>query len=45
MNSFDYYKNMSEDQSHEFDSRWDNVSKQLGFQTSTAGNRLGYGSA
>lgn len=45
INSYDYYKNMREDQSSDFDNRWTQVSHQLGFNTTTVNNRLSYGGA
>ncbi|CDW71639.1 UNKNOWN [Stylonychia lemnae] len=45
MNSYDYFKNITEDQTPEFDHKWEDTSKKLGFITSTSNNRLGYGSS
>lgn len=44
MNNYDYYKNMRDDEAGEFDHAWGNAARSIGFPTSTAHNRLGYGS-
>lgn len=43
MNSHDHYRNMREEESHQFDQQWGQMAGQLGLGTSTANNRLGYG--
>ena len=43
MNSYDYYKNMAEEEAPEFDNRWQETAKKLGYNSSTANNRLEYG--
>eukprot|EP00347_Sterkiella_histriomuscorum_P010066 403338814 len=42
-NAHDFYKNLREEEAHEFDNRWDQAARQVGLPTSTANNRLGYG--
>ena len=43
MNSYDYYKNMREEDSGHFDKQWSQMANQLGYKSSTMNNRLEYG--
>jgi hypothetical protein len=43
INSYDHYRNLREEEAPNFDQQWSEMSRRLGFGTSTANNRLGYG--
>lgn len=43
MNSYDHYKNLREEDAMGFDSEWGTMAQKIGFNSSLANNKLGYG--
>jgi hypothetical protein len=43
MNSYDHYKNLDEASANQFDEQWHKMASDLGFNSKSSNNRLGYG--